>query len=141
MMNIEQGISNYEPDIKSSSSTKDFMAGAVTRPTACTQYDGLMHQFRHSGRREATVRNLERNNSLLDTPSTSLRVVSLSNGLSNHGSCPPQADSSGMTTFYCLLQIKSKEKSSATDNGQPTTDIPFVFFVLPHYLPIFKRSS
>jgi len=33
------------------------------------------------------------NNSLLDTPSTSLRVVSLS----NHGSRPPEADSSGMT--------------------------------------------
>ena len=37
--------------------------------------------------------NLQRNKSLLDTPSTSLRVMSLS----NHGSRPPQADSSGMT--------------------------------------------
>jgi hypothetical protein len=75
------------------------MAGAVIRPTACTQYGGLMHQFRHSGSREATIRNLERNNNLLDT-----------------GSRPPQAGSSGMTIVYCLLQSKSKEKSSATDN-------------------------
>jgi hypothetical protein len=31
------------------------------------------------------------------SPSTLLRTVSLSNGLSNHGSRPPEADSSGMT--------------------------------------------
>jgi len=85
-MNIEQGILNYEPDIKSSSSTRDFMADEVTCPTVCTRYGGLKYQFRHSGSREATVRNLERSNSLLDT-----------------GSRPPQADSSGMTSVYCLL--------------------------------------
>jgi hypothetical protein len=98
MMNIEQGISNYELDIKCSSSTRDFMAGAVTRPTACTQYGGLMRQFRHSGRREATLRNPEKGR-LLDT-----------------GSRPPQADWSGMTIVHCLLESKSKEKSFATDN-------------------------
>ncbi len=39
-----------------------------------SQYGGLKHQFRHSGSREATIRNLERNNSLLDTGSR-LRLV------------------------------------------------------------------
>jgi hypothetical protein len=83
-------------------------------------------QFRHSGRREATVRNPEKKR-LLDT-----------------GSRPPEAASSGMTIVYCLLQSKSKEKSSATDPPQAeprTTDIPFMFLVIPRYLPTFNLSS
>ena len=64
-------------------------------PTLRVEPPECEQPIRHSGSREATIRNLERNNGLLDTPSTSLRVVSpstllrtvsLSNGLSNHGS-------------------------------------------------------
>ena len=56
-------------------------------------------------------------NSLLDTPSTSLRVVSLS----NHGSRPPQADSSGMTfgVFPRLFHQSHSPDVSQFDVARP----------------------
>jgi hypothetical protein len=57
---------------------------------------GFPAAIRHSGRREAAIRNPEK---------TILYWI-------------PDLDfvSSGMTIVYCLLQSKGKEKSSATDN-------------------------
>ena len=129
-MNIEQGISNYEPDIKTSSFR--IRLSRISCPLSSAGISSPLGNYvtirrtRHSGRREATVRNPVKRR-LLDT-----------------GSRPPEAASSGMTIVYCLLQSKSKEKSSATDppEAEPqTTDILFVYLVLPRYLPTFNLSS
>ena len=127
IMNIEQGISNYEPDIKTS--LFRIRLSRISCPLSSAGISSPLGNYvtirrtRHSGRREATVRNPEKRR-LLDP-----------------GSRPPPADLAGMTIVYCLLQSKSKQKSSATDNRPRTTDIPFVFFVIPRYLLTFNLSS
>gem|GEM_PF-6784967 len=101
IMNIEQGISNYEPDIKTSSFR--IRLSRISCPLSSAGISSPLGNYvtirrtRHSGRREATVRNPEKGG---------YRISRRRRGFA----------SSGMTIVYCLLQSKSKEKSSATDD-------------------------
>jgi hypothetical protein len=63
---------------------------AVLAPCVTIRHPGQVAQ---SGTRAGIQKKCDSIGLLLDSPSTSLMVVSFS----NHGSRPPQADSSGMT--------------------------------------------